>query len=84
MNNNIHKLSESLNTIKVYTILLVVLGHALRMYTPDGAFPNQGTWLTDKLCSIIYSFHMPLFILLSGLFMVFVKRRGNIQLGNYS
>lgn len=76
MNNNIHKLSESLNTIKVYTILLVVLGHALRMYTPDGAFPNQGTWLTDKLCSIIYSFHMPLFILLSGCVYGICKAKG--------
>lgn len=76
MHNNIIKLSESLNTIKVYTILLVVLGHVLRMYTPDGAFPNQGTWLTDKLCSIIYSFHMPLFMLLSGCVYGICKAKG--------
>ena len=59
-------LSQKLDTIKVYTILLVVIGHVLRMHTSVGAFPQQGTWITDQLCSLMYSYHMPLFIFISG------------------
>lgn len=76
-------LSEKLDTIKVYTIMLVVLGHVLRMYTAEGAFPHQGSWLTDQMCSLIYSFHMPLFIFISGCIYGICKRNGKYDSWKY-
>lgn len=76
MKGNNSTLSEKLDIIKVYTILLVVLGHVLRMYTAEGAFPHQGTWVTEQMCSMIYSFHMPLFIFISGCIYGICKRKG--------
>ena len=48
-----------IDTLKGFAILLVVMGHVCQM-----RFPISGKWLAD----IIYSFHMPLFLFLSGLF----------------
>lgn len=76
-------LSEKLDTIKVYTIMLVVLGHVLRMYTPEGVFPHHGSWLTDQMCSLIYSFHMPLFIFISGCIYGICKRNGKYDSWKY-
>lgn len=59
-------LSKSLDTIKVYGIFSVVLGHVLRMYSDAASFPQPGTWITSNLCILLYSFHMPLFISVSG------------------
>lgn len=67
---------HSLDYIKVYCVLLVILGHVLRMHTANGAFPQQGTWLINQLCNFIYSFHMPLFIAISGIIYGICKRRG--------
>lgn len=71
-----NSLSSSLDTIKVYTLLLVVIGHVLRMYTPAGAFPHAGSAITSHLCALIYSFHMPLFILVSGAVYGICRNRG--------
>lgn len=43
------------DTLKGLLILLVILGHC-------------GTALSDGLLSVIYSFHMPLFVFISGYF----------------
>ena len=43
--------------LKGLAIILVVLGHSLKHFDNDGM---------HQLCDIIYLFHMPLFILLSG------------------
>lgn len=48
-----------IDTLKGFAILLVIMGHVCQM-----RFPIAGKWLAD----IIYSFHMPLFLFLSGLF----------------
>ena len=66
MRNNTVNLSQALNNIKVYTILLVIIGHILAIYTPTSSFPLDGSKLTGILYNIIYSFHMPLFISVSG------------------
>lgn len=48
-----------IDILKGFAILLVIMGHVCQM-----RFPIAGKWLSD----IIYSFHMPLFLFLSGLF----------------
>lgn len=51
----------SLDALKFILILLVILGHVLEPYLSSNKF-------TDSLYSVIYTFHMPLFIYLSGYF----------------
>jgi fucose 4-O-acetylase-like acetyltransferase len=59
---------ESWNDVaKGWGILLVVLGHALRGLQNVQLLPREG-W-SHALDAWIYSFHMPLFFLLSGFFM---------------
>lgn len=43
------------DTLKGFLIILVVFGHC-------------GTAVGDNMLSVVYSFHMPLFILISGFF----------------
>lgn len=52
---------------KLIVMLLVVLGHCLSMYTPDGAVPVVcGSRLLGGLRSVVYGFHIPAFFMLSG------------------
>lgn len=48
---------------KFVAIFLVVWGHSLQNLTSDDHY-----WLTDKVSQVIISFHMPLFMLISGYF----------------
>lgn len=61
--------------LQVIGIILVVLGHSLHQF-PDGA---HGTRML--LYRLIYSFHMPLFIFVSGFLMVYTSfgRRGGAE-----
>ena len=49
------------DSIKTVLIFLVIYGHILSPYAPDGSFNRA-------LYSFIYTFHMPLFIFISGRF----------------
>lgn len=71
MNNN-----YTLTNIKVYTIILVIIGHVLAIYTPNSIFPHLGTRITSIMHDIIYSFHMPLFISVSGAVYAICRKRG--------
>ena len=51
-----------LDLVKLFTIYLVILGHVIAMMV-------NGYSVGEKLYSFIYSFHMPLFMLLSGYFV---------------
>ena len=51
-----------LDIVKLFTIYLVILGHVIAMM-------KNGYVVGERLYSLIYSFHMPLFILLSGYFV---------------
>lgn len=46
--------------LKAYAIILVVIGHIVTTYAPKGYSSPLAQW--------IYSFHMPLFMMLSGMF----------------
>lgn len=57
-----------LDIIKFFGILLVVFGHVTRMYTPVGLItPLESSSVLAITTSIIYSFHMPLFVFVSGM-----------------
>ena len=53
---------EYLDLVKLFTIYLVIIGHVIAMMV-------NGYIVGEKLNSLIYSFHMPLFMLLSGFFV---------------
>lgn len=53
--------------VRGFAIILVVLGHCIQEGRGLAFRTNQGYW-GDELYQFIYSFHMPLFIMLSGYF----------------
>lgn len=73
-----------LDGLKGFAILLVILGHVLSGYLDAGAFPEAyasfyhvRTW--------IYSFHMPLFFVLSGYtFTLAYYRDGKLRKGGFA
>ena len=59
--------SRLYDLIKTVTTVLVVLAHVAVMYTPSGAIRIQGeSAFLAQMSNYIYSFHMPLFVMLSG------------------
>lgn len=71
--------NEWVDYAKAIGIILVVYGHVARgVFNADIAIPQSFYAITD---SIIYSFHMPLFFFLSGLFfMSSLAKRGGFKL----
>ena len=56
-----------LDIMKFWGILLVVLGHVCNMYLPNGLIhPAVPSDLIGYISLYIYSFHMPLFVFVSG------------------
>ena len=72
--------SRCYDLCKVLATILVVLGHASVFYSPEGAreLSRQSPFLSG-LASYIYSFHMPLFVLLSGAVWGYCIRQGKYQ-----
>jgi len=67
---------------KAIGIILVVYGHVARGLYKAGIF--TATYLFELIDSVIYTFHMPLFFFLSGLFFYssFAKRGGKALVWN--
>lgn len=61
------------DTLKFVLIFLVVFGHVLEVNYPPGSV-NRGIY------NFIYSFHMPLFVFISGRFS-HIKNRANYKKG---
>ena len=51
--------------LKGFGIILVVLGHCIQVGSGT-AFNAESLYFSDKLYQFIYSFHMPLFMMVSG------------------
>lgn len=51
---------------KIIIIFLVIIGHVTRMYTSAGAISMETNKVLAVITNIIYLFHMPMFMLLSG------------------
>lgn len=67
---------HELDIMKVFGIVLVVLGHVTRMFTPDGLIqPIQYDGLMQMMTKFIYSFHMPLFVFVSGMTFAYVSAK---------
>ena len=75
---NIYKLNdrnEVIDYIKGLAIYLVILGHCIQCYCIDTQF-----YKSSYLYLLIYSFHMPLFIFISGyLFQGTLGRREDLN-----
>lgn len=57
--------NDKIDIIKGFAIFTVVYGHTIQ-YGSGAAILSSGLFLDDILFKAIYSFHMPLFILISG------------------
>lgn len=57
------------DSLKGWLMILVVFGHAMQAVMSDGCFHNH-------LWNMIYSFHMPAFMTVSGYFAYRVHRNG--------
>lgn len=51
----------TIDTLKGFLIILVILGHLIGSLNVYGG---------DKIWNFIYTFHMPLFVLISGYFQI--------------
>ncbi len=72
-----------LDGLKGFAILLVVLGHVLSGYLDAGMFPSA-YYSFYEVRSWIYSFHMPLFFMLSGFtFTLAYYRTGKLRREGY-
>ena len=58
------------DSLKGVLIVLVVLGHSIQQSLLDGCYTNH-------LWNVIYSFHMPAFMAISGYVAYHPNRRGN-------
>lgn len=61
MGKNMKERCVYIDVVKAFAIFLVVLGHVIQfwLYTES--------WWKEKIFLLIYSFHMPLFMMISGL-----------------
>lgn len=68
------------DVLKCLATLLVVIGHIVILYKQGGSFPAMENRYLAMLADVIYLFHMPLFVTISGLYMPSVNNRGNIKI----
>lgn len=78
-----HNREAWLDGLKGFAILLVILGHVLSGYWDAWTFPEA--WVSFYIVrNWIYSFHMPLFFLISGFtFTLAYFRHGTLKKKNY-
>ena len=65
-----------LDVMKFIGIILVVVGHVTRMHTSQGLIPTiEHDSILGHVTDVIYSFHMPMFVFVSGMTLAFVSAR---------
>ena len=77
------KMNEKRNTfidfLKGVAIMLVLIGHCVQ-YGSGATFLESGAYWDNTVMKVIYSFHMPLFVAISGyLFWFSVKKYGMLN-----
>lgn len=70
--------SKSIDILKGIAIFLVVLGHAIQYGNGIDYLSNQN-FFDNLIFKIIYSFHMPLFMLISGYLFYYSISKKNIK-----
>lgn len=73
--------SQKYNYIKFALLILVIIGHATRMYTNNSAFTFMKiSKVLTYITNFIYGFHMPLFFMMSGaIFWLCFKDKNKYQ-----
>lgn len=67
--------NQYLDLVKSFAIICVIIGHCIQ-YGSGTEYLENGTFFDNPLFKFIYSFHMPLFMLISGyLFAFSVEKR---------
>ena len=61
------------DSLKGWLMLLVILGHAIQTVMPEACYQNH-------IWNLIYSFHMPAFMAVSGYFAYRANRYGGGQI----
>lgn len=70
-------LTDRYDILKVFSTILVVVAHITKFYSYEGGvFEVPSNPILDYITNFIYSFHMPLFIFLSGAIFCECIRRG--------
>lgn len=73
------KKNAFIDYVKGIAILLVLVGHCIQ-YGSGASFLENGEYWNNIVMKVIYSFHMPLFIAVSGyLFWFSVKNHGMVN-----
>ena len=67
-----------LDALKAYSILLVVFGHCIQ-YGSGHTFVENNLYFENVFFQAIYSFHMPLFMLISGFLFGFSVKKGWVE-----
>jgi len=65
-----------IDIVKAITIILVVLGHCIQ-YGSGSEFLTSTAFFKNKVFIFIYSFHMPLFMLMSGYLFAFSTKKSD-------
>lgn len=74
--------SRCYDILKIFAMCLVVAGHVTVMFSGDGAFvPSSLSPALTRVTAFIYSFHMPLFMILSGCVFGYCLENGTYKNG---
>ena len=84
MNKNISEKLSYITLLQAFGIICVLLGHSVHLFSSLGwYFHNAPTnTVCDIIHHVIYSFHMPLFIFLSG-YLFYKRKKDNFKIIDY-
>ncbi len=74
----IEKRNVSIDIIKAFTILLVIIGHSIQ-YGCGTEYLESNAFFQNFLFRYIYSFHMPLFAMISGYLFYYTISKRNFK-----
>lgn len=72
--------SSYLDLVKAFAIICVVVGHCIQ-YGSGARYLSDGSYFLNVVFKVIYSFHMPLFMLVSGYLFYNSTLRANVRGG---
>lgn len=72
----IEKRDNTIDVMKVMCMMLVVIGHVVSVYTPFSYVKMPVNSVLVLVWKLIYSFHMPSFVAISGALFFLLKQRG--------
>lgn len=70
---------KSITTLQSFAIFLVVLGHSLPVQNTSGSRPTVAEWIFH----FVYSFHIQLFIFISGFLFIYTNLERKIVYAQY-